>query len=195
MVKKAHAQDHNNQNVSSTNQDLQEEIEILEQQQAQQEQDSQEQSQTDASQTVTDEVARLTEILTRTQADYQNFKMRTERDNEQMIFFFQEKIFKKILPRVDDLERILKNTPENEQQGTVYEWVVALHKTFLRDLSALWVTPYNSIGEAVNVDFHEVMTQIPVQTPEQSGKIIEEFEKWYLLWDKVLRVAKVIVGV
>jgi molecular chaperone GrpE (heat shock protein) len=38
-----------------------------------------------------------------------------------MVFFLKSDIFQKILPRVDDLERILKNTPEDMQSGTLYE--------------------------------------------------------------------------
>ena len=56
-----------------------------------------------------DEIVKLKEILARTQADYQNFKMRSERDREDMIFFLKYDIFKKILPRIDDLERMIIN--------------------------------------------------------------------------------------
>jgi len=187
MTKKKIPQDETTQQTTpDIDQELQNEIEELE--------NAQEENIPDIPETLTpenDEVARLTAQLTRTQADYQNFKMRSERDKEQMLFFLKEGIFKKILPRIDDLERILKNTPETERTGSVYEWVVALHKTLLRDLSALGVEPYESVGQEMDVAFHEVMTQIPSETP---GKIVEEFEKWYLLGDKVLRVAKVIVG-
>ncbi|MDP2395730.1 MAG: nucleotide exchange factor GrpE [bacterium] len=53
------------------------------------------------------------EMLARTMADYENFKKRVERDKMDMIFFLKSDIFKKILPRLDDLERILKNTPDD----------------------------------------------------------------------------------
>jgi molecular chaperone GrpE (heat shock protein) len=45
-------------------------------------------------------------------ADFENFKKRVERDKQDMIFFLKSDIFKKILPRIDDLERIITNTPE-----------------------------------------------------------------------------------
>ena len=72
----------------------------------------------------------------------------------------------------------------------VYEWVLTLQKTLLKDLDKLWVQPFDSIGNEVNPDMHEVMTQVP----GEEGKIIDEFEKWYMLWERVLRVAKVVVG-
>jgi molecular chaperone GrpE len=61
------------------------------------------------------------DILTRTLADFENFKKRTERDKGEMIFFLKQDIFTKILPRLDDLERIIKNTPEEMQTGALFE--------------------------------------------------------------------------
>lgn len=140
----------------------------------------------------TEEILKLKELLARTQADYQNFKMRTERDREDMIFFLKYDIFKKILPRVDDLERMIKNTPENEKTQVLYEWILALEKALKRDLDMLWVKPFDSIWSEVDPSKHEVVSQIPSETP---WIIIDELEKWYILGDRVLRVAKVIVWV
>lgn len=136
------------------------------------------------------EIIKLKDLLARVQADHDNFKKRTERDKQDMIFFLKLDIFKKILPRLDDLERIIKNTPDDMKQWALYEWVVSLQKTLLKDLKSLWVEAFNSIGENVDPDKHEVMTQIPWE----EGKIIDEFEKWYMLGERILRVAKVIVG-
>jgi molecular chaperone GrpE len=99
-------------------------------------------------------------------------------------------IFKKILPRLDDLRRIIKNTPEEQKWTSIYEWVLILEKTLTSDLDKLWVKHFDSIWQEVNPDLHEVMTQIPSETP---WVIVDEFEKWYMIWDRVLRIAKVIV--
>ena len=136
------------------------------------------------------QIKKLKEQLARTQADYNNFKMRNERDREDMIFFLKYDIFKKILPRLDDLERIIKNTKEEDKTWPLYEWILAMEKSLKRDLESMWVKSFSSIWEELNPDKHEVMTQVPSDTPDI---IIDEFEKWYMLWDRVLRVAKVIV--
>jgi len=154
-----------------------EQEEIIEEQQEEIEQDE-------------SEIAKLKDMLTRVQADHDNFKKRTERDKADMIFFLKLDIFKKILPRLDDLERIIKNTPEDMASGALYEWVISLQKTLLKDLKSLWVDAFDSIWQDIDPDKHEVMTQIP----GEEGKIVDEFEKWYMLWDRVLRVAKVVVG-
>lgn len=165
--------------------DLVEETQELEQQQ------QEEISQTYENNDENTEIQKLKDQLLKTQADYQNFKMRSERDRSEMVFFLKWDIFKKILPRLDDLERIIKNTPDPEHTWAVYEWVLLMQKALLKDLENMWVKSFESIGQEVNPDLHEVMTQVSSETP---GVIVDEFEKWYMLWDKVLRVAKVIVG-
>jgi len=52
----------------------------------------------------------------------------------------------------------------------------------------------SSIGNSFDTDFHEAITQIPAPSKELKGKVIDETEKGYLLNDKVIRYAKVVVG-
>jgi len=66
------------------------------------------------------EIARLKELLARHQADFDNFKKRGERDKDDMIFFLKADILLKILPRVDDLERMIANTPEDLQNNALF---------------------------------------------------------------------------
>jgi molecular chaperone GrpE len=61
------------------------------------------------------------DILARTMADFDNFKKRTDRDRADMIFFLKQDIFKKILPGLDDLDRIIKNTPDKLKENALFE--------------------------------------------------------------------------
>lgn len=130
------------------------------------------------------------DMLARTMADFENFKKRVDRDKMDMIFFLKSDIFKKILPRLDDLERILKNTPEDMRTWVLYEWLVSLESKFQKDIENLWIKSFISKWFTVDPDRHDVMTTVPGQ---EEGIIFDEFEKWYLLWDRVLRPAKVVV--
>lgn len=130
------------------------------------------------------------DVLARTMADFDNFKKRTERDKGDMIFFLKQDIFKKILPRLDDLERIIKNTPEELQNNPLFEWVVSMQKKLIEDLDKMWVKQFDSVWNEVNPDMHDVMTTVPWK---EEGIIFDEFEKGYMLLDRVLRHAKVIV--
>lgn len=129
--------------------------------------------------------------LAKVMADFDNFKKRTERDKADMIFFLKQDIFKKILPRLDDLDRIIKNTPEDLKENALFEGIVSMQSKLLSDLDKMWVKPFDSNWEEVDPNLHEVMTTVPGQ---KENIIFDEFEKWYMLWDKVLRHAKVVVG-
>lgn len=136
------------------------------------------------------ECSKLKEAFTRQQADFNNFKKRVDRDREDMIFFLKSDILKKILPRIDDLQRIISQTPEEEKNWTVYTWIVSIEKKLVSDLERMWVRAFESKWDLINIDKHEVMTQIPWA----DWIILDEFEKWYMIGDRVLRVAKVVVG-
>ncbi len=128
--------------------------------------------------------------LARTMADFDNFKKRTDRDRSDMIFFLKQDIFKKILPRLDDLDRIIKNTPDELINNALFEWVKSMQSKLVDDLEKMWVKPFESLWNEVNPDMHDVMTTIP---GKKDWIICDEFEKWYMLNDKVLRHAKVVV--
>ncbi|MDD2871818.1 MAG: nucleotide exchange factor GrpE [Candidatus Gracilibacteria bacterium] len=129
--------------------------------------------------------------LLRTMADYENFKKRVERDKQDMIFFLKSDIFKKILPRLDDLERIIKNTPLEMQNGVLFEGILSLETKFKKDIDSMGVKSFESKGSQVDPDKHDVMTTVPGQ---KEGIVFDEFEKGYMLGDRVLRHAKVVVG-
>lgn len=131
------------------------------------------------------------ELLAKVTADFDNFKKRTERDREDMIFFLKSDILKKVFPRIDDMERMLKNTQEELKETPLYEGVVSMHKKLSSDLKSMWVESFDSIWQEVNPDLHDVMSAVP---GKETGIIFEEFEKGYMLNWKVLRHAKVIVG-
>ena len=131
------------------------------------------------------------DILAKTMADFENFKKRTERDKDDMIFFLKKDIFKKILPSIDDLDRIIKATDPKNTDTWIYEWAVALQKKLSWDLKKLGLETLDSIWEEVNPDFHDVMTTVPWK---EEWIICDEFEKWYMIGERVLRHAKVVVG-
>jgi molecular chaperone GrpE len=126
------------------------------------------------------------------QADFDNYKKRVVRDKEDMIFFLKSDILWKILPRIDDLERIVKSTPQDLKNNPLYNGIISTLAKLLKDLEKLWIKPFNSIWEEIDTDKHEVITVLPWK---EANIIIDEFEKGYLIWNRVLRHAKVVVGV
>ncbi len=128
--------------------------------------------------------------LLKTQADFDNFKTRTQRDREWMIFFLKQDIFKKILPTIDDLERVINATLDKNKNTPIYEGVIALHKKLIADLEKMGVKSFESKWKEVDPHKHDVMTTVAGQ---DKWIIFDEFEKGYELDWKVLRHSKVVV--
>lgn len=136
------------------------------------------------------EIETLKEKLARSQADYQNLLMRAERDKKDMTFFITEKLLRWLLIQIDHLDRAIK-IKDNVQGDAFVDGVRSVQTGLMKYLETHNVTPFNSIGQEVDPDRHDVISQMP----GKEGIIIQEFEKWYEYNGRVLRHAKVIVGV
>lgn len=137
-----------------------------------------------------DEVMKnLQNALARSQADYQNLLMRVERDKADMAHFLSAKILLPLLTQVDNLERAVKLKEWVEGDGFV-DGIRAVLTGMQKFLENQGVVAFDSVGQEVDPDRHDVMTEMA----GEAGKIIQEFEKGYMLRDRVLRHAKVIVG-
>ncbi|EKE30360.1 MAG: hypothetical protein ACD_2C00001G0010 [uncultured bacterium (gcode 4)] len=136
------------------------------------------------------EINMLKESLARAQADYQNLVRRVERDKIDMWIYMTWNIITKILPFVDNLERIIQATPENMKTWGLFDGIKSTHAWIVKTLESIGVKPFESIWHEADANFHDIMSQ----AQWEEGKIIQEFEKWYMLWDKVIRHAKVVVG-
>ena len=135
-------------------------------------------------------IQKLTEALARSTADYQNLVRRNEIERKEMATFFTESFVKKILPTLDNLDRIVEGTPAEAQNNPVYEGVKHAVTGLNRAFESMGVNAFVSIGSELDPSLHEALSQ----SPGPVGEIISEFEKGYKLGDKVIRHAKVIVG-
>lgn len=138
---------------------------------------------------ISDEISILKDSLARAQADYHNLVKRVERDKADMWSYITANVVVRLLSFVDNLERLISATPEDQKQTPLFEGIKSTHSAVIKTLETMWVKSFDSLLQEVDTDLHEVMSQLP-------GKewiIIQEFEKWYKLHDKVIRHAKVIV--
>ncbi len=115
--------------------------------------------------------------------------MRMERDKTEMVHFLSAKIMLPLLSQVDNLERAVALKSGVEGDGFV-DGIRSVFAGFEKYLESQGVRSFVSIGSEVDADRHDVMTQMP----GEAGKILQEFEKGYLIGDRVLRHAKVVVG-
>ena len=136
-----------------------------------------------------EQITQLQWSLARSQADYANLLMRVDRDKADMAFFLSAKMLAPLLTQIDNLERAvaLKTGVESD---TFVEGIRSVLAGFHKFLESQGVTPFISVWQEVDPDRHDVMTEIS----GEAGKIIQEFERGYMLRDRILRHAKVIVG-
>ncbi len=135
--------------------------------------------------------------LYRKAADYENFRRQKEREAAALLKFAEEGIIKKLLPTLDDLERVIKNADKflaNNPDAKIYvDGVKLVHQKLLKALEERGVTRIESLGKKFDVNYHEALTQQPTNEVEPET-IVEEFEPGYMLHDKVIRHAKVVVA-
>lgn len=138
-------------------------------------------------------VTTLKDQLLRKAAEFENYKRRTEQNSINFAKYASENIILELLPIIDDLSRSLKSGKEKSENDPFYKGVELILAKFNKLLESQGVKAMDSIGKEFNVDFHDVMMQIP-RADVAPHIIIEEIEKGYILNDKVIRHAKVIVA-
>jgi molecular chaperone GrpE len=135
--------------------------------------------------------------LYRKAADYENFRRQKEREAAAFLKFAEEGLIKKLLPTLDDLERVIKNADKfltgNPDAKIYVDGVKLIQQKLLKTLEERGVTRIESLGKKFDVNYHEALTQQPTSNADPET-IVEEFEPGYMLHDKVIRHAKVVVA-
>ena len=123
-------------------------------------------------------------------AEFDNFRKRTAKERIELYGTANKDIMTSLLPILDNFERSITANNYAEEDGPVliYKQLKAeLEKKGLNEMQ-------DPIGKKLDTDFHEAITNIPAPSKKEKGKVIDVIEKGYLLGDKVLRYAKVVVG-
>ena len=127
----------------------------------------------------------------RSQADFQNYRKRIERDNEMTYASMKGDIIKKVLPVLDDLERALQNRPSNS--GAWVSGIELIQKKLLSILEAEGVKRIEAVGAVFDPNFHEAISHEPI-VGVQSGHVIAVVQNGYMLAERVIRPALVRVA-
>ena len=127
-------------------------------------------------------------------ADCENFRKRTLKEKADLIKNGAESAMRDLLPVVDDLERAIDAINKGGDLESIKEGVDLIYNKFMKYLERQHVTPIDSTGKDFDTDVHEAVTMYPAQDPSMKGKVIDTTIKGYMINDKVLRHAKVVVG-
>lgn len=141
-----------------------------------------------------DEVATLNDKFVRLYAEFDNFKRRTQKERSDLLKTANKEVIVALLPVLDDFARADKALENATDVAAVKEGMAIIQHKLKTILTQKGLTPMEAIGQPFDADIHEAITSIPSPTPNDKGKVIDEMEKGYLLNDKVIRFAKVIIG-
>ena len=127
-------------------------------------------------------------------AEFDTFRRRTVKEKADLIKNGTEKAMQDLLPVVDDFERALDAINKGGDLDSLKEGVELIYNKFMKYLESQHVTPIDSTGKEFDTDVHEAVTMFPAPDPSMKGKVIDTTIKGYMINDKVLRHAKVVVG-
>jgi len=127
-------------------------------------------------------------------ADFENFRKRTLKEKADLLKNGAESAMRDLLPVVDDLERALDAISKGGDLDSLREGVDLIYNKFVKYLESQHVTAIDSTGKDFDTDVHEAVTMFPAPDPSMKGKVIDTTIKGYMINDKVLRHAKVVVG-
>lgn len=127
-------------------------------------------------------------------ADFENYRRRTLQEKQDLIKNGGQKVLEGILPVVDDIERAIDAINQGGDLDSLKEGVDLIHNKLISYLKSNNVEAIESTGELFDTDVHEAVTTFPAPSEDQKGRVIDTVLKGYMLNDKVLRHAKVVVG-
>ena len=131
-------------------------------------------------------IAELTDTLQRTQAEFENYKKRVDKEKGEFVKYAKAELIQKILPTLDTFEIALKSISDKEKFVKGMEMIYA---QLFSTLEAEGLKPIESLGKKFDPYLHEVM--LKEKSDKDEGMVLEELQKGYMLNDKVLRHSKV----
>jgi len=143
---------------------------------------------------VSDELAKLNDSYLRLMAEYDNYRKRTIKEKAELIKTGGEKAFIGLLPVIDDFERAIKTIETAKDISAIKEGVLLIYNKFVGYLQQNGVKPIATLGEAFDPEMSDAVAMIPATDEEQKGKVIDNIQTGYTLYDKVIRHAKVVVA-
>lgn len=127
-------------------------------------------------------------------AEFDNYKKRSLREKIDYMKTASSETVKALLPVLDDFDRAKASADDDASEEFWTEGILMIYNKINNTLKAQGLEAMESTGETFDPEFHAAVTEIPAPTEEMKGKIIDTIEKGYLLKDKIIRHAKVVVG-
>lgn len=139
------------------------------------------------------QVAAQKDQYLRLYAEFDNYKKRTLKEKSELIQTAGKNVLEQMLPLIDDVERAMASVKTAESVDGVKEGVDLIYNKFVKFLDSNNVKEIETVGLPFNTDFHEAVAQVPMGE-DKKGVVIDCTQKGYVMGEKVVRFAKVVIG-
>lgn len=140
------------------------------------------------------EITELKDKILRQAADFANFRKHSMATHTELILNGGKKVLESLLPILDDMERAEANLVKSEEVETLREGLSLIFQKLQRTLEQQGLKKMETKEAQFDTDFHEAVALFPTEDEQQKNHIIDCVQTGYMLNDKVLRHAKVVVG-
>ncbi len=131
----------------------------------------------------------------RLMAEFDNFRRRTSQEKLELVSMASTDTIKGLLPVLDDCERALKVLQESDDSDAAKEGTELIYSKLMAYLKTKGLAVIEAQGQPFDTDLHEAVAQFPVPEEEQKNKVFDVVQTGYTLNGKVIRFAKVVVGI
>ena len=128
-------------------------------------------------------------------AEFDNYRRRTSRERLDLVKTAGEELIQGILPVLDDCKVAVDTMAGATDLAAVCQGVDLIYRKLYKYLESKGMQPIEATGLPFDTDLHEAVSQFPTEDPELKGKIMDTLQPGYTLNGKVIRFAKVVVGV
>lgn len=142
-----------------------------------------------------DAVSKEKDDYMRLMAEFDNFRRRSSQEKLDLVSVASMETIKGLLPILDDCERAMEVLKESKDSDAAKEGTELIYNKLLSYLKTKGLETINAMEADFDTDLHEAVAQFPVQEEEKKGKVFDVVQTGYTLNGKVIRYAKVVVGI
>ena len=141
------------------------------------------------------QVAKDKDDYIRLMAEFDNFRRRTSQEKLELVSVASMDTIKGLLPVLDDCERAMAVLKDSADSEAAKEGTSLIYHKLLAYLQSKGLAIIDAAGKEFDTDLHEAVAQFPVQEEDKKGKVFDVVQTGYTLNGKVIRFAKVVVGI
>ena len=140
-------------------------------------------------------VAKDKDDYLRLMAEFDNYRRRTSQEKLEIVSMASVETIKGLLPILDDCERALQALKDSNDAEAAKEGTELIYSKLMGYLKSKGLAVIEALGETFDTDLHEAVAQFPVTEEDKKGKVFDVVQTGYTLNGKVIRFAKVVVGI